>query len=435
MVMKIYRVLWLLCYAVTSHAERVSLSFDNVPLPDLLKVVYAEVLRDNYVLSPDVNADGELHSMTLRDVDRAMLPSVMVELLKGRGYQVKRERGLVWVSKGSAEAVKTEHVYRPRYRSVEYLLSVLSPLFPNGTFAQQRSISSADSTPGGHDLKIGANSSFSVGGAKLSKSPGTPPTTERNDSGTSAYSLMAKKTDVLLFHGIDADKTRFLRLCDQLDIADSELLVKAVVFEVSNDKGEKSALSLAADLLNGRIAGHLAGSVRAGDFSAVFKAAGFTAVFDALASDRRFKVVSSPLLRMRSGNPARLVVGSETPVLGAASLDKNGNPVQSVDYRQSGVILDLSAEVRQEVSDLSVSQQISNFIPTSNGVNTSPTLIKRELSTAVSMRSGDVLVLGGLDETKETREKNHLPFVPWFQSEAETTARTEVIVVLEVTKL
>lgn len=102
-----------------------------------------------------------------------------------------------------------------------------------------------------------------------------------------------------------------------------------------------SAFSLAVDLLGARFS--------LGQFKDLGNAVrltkgGFDLAYSALASDSRFKVVSSPSLRVKSGENARFSVGSDVPVLGTVQLDKNGNPVQSVEYKPSGVILDLRPE-------------------------------------------------------------------------------------------
>ncbi len=82
------------------------------------------------------------------------------------------------------------------------------------------------------------------------------------------------------------------------------------------------------------------------------------------------------------------------------------------------------------------SWQISNFIPTTNGVNNSPTLIKRELSTSVGVKSNDVLVLGGLDEDKRTEDRKGLSWLPdWLGSSGKTESKTEVLLILQATKI
>jgi general secretion pathway protein D len=160
------------------------------------------------------------------------------------------------------------------------------------------------------------------------------------------------------------------------------------------------------------------------------------AVYSALVSDSRFKVVSSPTLRVKSGSAARLMVGSDTPVITSNQLDRNGNAVQSVEYRSAGVILDVTPEARELVTDLQVRQQISNFVSTTSGVNNSPTLMKREFQTNVSLRADDVLVLGGLDQDQSSGDKSGLPWLPsWLGLNGQRHQKSEILLLMQVQRL
>jgi type II secretory pathway component GspD/PulD (secretin) len=100
------------------------------------------------------------------------------------------------------------------------------------------------------------------------------------------------------------------------------------------------------------------------------------------------------------------------------------------------VILDLKPQVREGVADLQISQQISDFIATTTGVNGSPTLLKRELSTQVGIRPDDVLVIGGLDQDSSTQEGAGLPFLPdWLSSSSRKTNKSEVLMILQAQRI
>ena len=102
-----------------------------------------------------------------------------------------------------------------------------------------------------------------------------------------------------------------------------------------------------------------------------------------------------------------LTSGQQVPVLGAVSYQgDNSTPVQSVEYRDSGVILRVRPVVHRDVIDLDIAQELSNFVRTDTGVNATPTLIKRALTNRLSLRSGDVIVLGGLTEDRDERAKS-----------------------------
>src|SRR5690606_22060474 len=119
-------------------------------------------------------------------------------------------------------------------------------------------------------------------------------------------------------------------------------------------------------------------------------------IANVLSNDSRFKVVSSPSIRMTSGVSGTFSVGQDVPVLGSVSYDGNGNAVQSVEYRSSGVIFKVLPNVYERKVVLDINQELSNFVRTETGVDGSPTLTKRELNTSVSVADNEVIVLGGL---------------------------------------
>lgn len=124
-------------------------------------------------------------------------------------------------------------------------------------------------------------------------------------------------------------------------------------------------------------------------------------------------------------------------MLGALSFPQGaGQAVQSVEYRSSGVIFDIQPTVRGEIIDLNINQQLSDFIKTTTGVNNSPTLTKRELKTTVGMQDGDVIVLGGLSENKDTQSRDGPTFLPKFlHSRGHRQSSSEILLVLQVEKI
>lgn len=82
---------------------------------------------------------------------------------------------------------------------------------------------------------------------------------------------------------------------------------------------------------------------------------------------------------------------------------------------------------------MQIRQEMSNFAETVNGVNGSPTLVKRELKTNVTASSGETLVLGGLIENKDTDSSAGLSFLPsWTGAKSNTKENTEILLMLYV---
>jgi type II secretory pathway component GspD/PulD (secretin) len=273
------------------------------------------------------------------------------------------------------------------------------------------------------------------GRSKSSPGGQNEPTHAVIDAPGSALAVQDRGPDTLVFKGSDADIGKLEGLLRQIDVPTPEVLVKAVVYEVASGADNRSAISIATSILGGKF-GLTAGAATPGDYSTVFKSATLQMVYDALSTDARFKVVTSPTIRVRSGASARLLVGDQTPVMGASQLDKNGNVFQTVEYKPSGVILNITPEVRGDVSELQLNQQISNFVQTTTGVNTSPTLVTREVSTSVGIRGDEILVLGGLDQLKESAANRGLPFLPEFlRSRSDANTKSEILLILQVQRI
>lgn len=120
------------------------------------------------------------------------------------------------------------------------------------------------------------------------------------------------------------------------------------------------------------------------------------------------------------------------PTLGNVTY-QDGQAVQSVTYRSSGVIFEIVPEILRKTVNLQIRQEMSNFAETVNGVNGSPTLVKRELKTNVTASSGETLVLGGLIENKDTDSSAGLSFLPsWTGAKSNTKENTEILLMLYV---
>ena len=189
-----------------------------------------------------------------------------------------------------------------------------------------------------------------------------------------------------------------------------------------------------ASVLGGRLALKLDLGKGAGN-SLSLKGANFEAIISALAGDSRFHQIAEPRLRVLDGVRARILVGSDFPVRGSSTVDKAGNVVASVEYKQAGVILDLLPQVLEKSVLLGVHQQVSSVaITTSSGID-SPSLNKREVQTTVEMVPGEVVMLAGLDNATETETSSGFGFLPDFmRASSRNKQRTQIFLLLEVTR-
>lgn len=82
-----------------------------------------------------------------------------------------------------------------------------------------------------------------------------------------------------------------------------------------------------------------------------------------------------------------------------------------------------------------IRQQVSSFVRTDTGVNSSPTLLKREAKTDLDAFGDEVVVIGGLVDTKQSASTTADPFLPsWFDSKRDDQAGSDLLVHLQVSR-
>ena len=382
--------------------------FASIGVGQVVQLLYTEALSSPYVLDPEVIADTR--SVSFRySTENGDLKAFLRAFLDSLGYAVEQRAGVDFIAKrkpqDALQADQDAFVYVPRFRDVPYLARLLAPLF-KGSFTVNRSIRSNEAK------------------------------TDRPVVDGSAASLLDQTADTLIFQGDGKEVEKLRKLLPQIDTSVGEVAVRGVVYEVSNSDKSGSAFGLLASVLNGKLNVGIGSMASLGNFVQI-KQASLDVIYSALSNDNRFKVLSSPSLRIRSGSKGRFSVGQDVPVLGAVSYPNGaGQAVQSVEYRSSGVIFDVQPMVRDGVIELSIDQQLSNFIVTTTGVNNSPTLTKRALQTSVGLQDGDVIVLGGLTESRESQTRDGLSFLPrLLDTKGAENSRSEILLVLQVQRL
>ena len=98
------------------------------------------------------------------------------------------------------------------------------------------------------------------------------------------------------------------------------------------------------------------------------------------------------------------------------------------------MIFDIQPTIKSNAIDLKINQQLSNFVKTDTGVNQSPTLIKRDIVTDVTLKSGDIVVLGGLAENKLTEGETGFSFLPkgFLTGKSKSNTKTDIVILLQV---
>ena len=239
--------------------------------------------------------------------------------------------------------------------------------------------------------------------------------------------------DYIIFTGPEKEREKLSRLLSSLDVATGEVMVKGYLYEVGKNETDGSALNMVLSLLKGRFSLNVGGDVQGNALK--IKTGSLDFVASALSADSRFKIVTSPFMRVRSGATSTLQVGQDVPVLGSIVSNANGQTQQSVEYKQSGVIIAVTPRVYEGSTDLDLTQTVSDYVQTETGLSGTPTLNKREIRTSLSVEDGEVLVIGGLNQSKKEATRSGFRWMPFSISNSGAERTSELVLVLELKKI
>ena len=135
----------------------------------------------------------------------------------------------------------------------------------------------------------------------------------------------------------------------------------------------------------------------------------------ALAGNGKVKVISSPQLLVTSHNKANMQVGSSIPILtqGISNSESNNNVTQNYQYRDVGVILEVTPQITStDLIALNVSQEISAKVdPTATDPIQSPSISTRKVESTMTIANGQTMIIGGLIQERVNDTLDSLPVI------------------------
>ncbi len=171
---------------------------------------------------------------------------------------------------------------------------------------------------------------------------------------------------------------------------------------------------------------------------------GQSIAISALQAVSKVRVLSSPELTVVDNQPARLQVGNLVPYLTGqqqSTLTSSASLVNSYDYRETGVILQVTPRVNSGgLVTLDISQEVSSVVPATTATTASastPTFQERAVESRVVVQDGDTIGLAGLIQDSDTRSNGGIPFLKdipilslFAGTQSNNRARTELLVLI-----
>ncbi|WP_459697320.1 type II secretion system secretin GspD [Acidisoma sp. C75] len=162
----------------------------------------------------------------------------------------------------------------------------------------------------------------------------------------------------------------------------------------------------------------------------------------ALQDVTKVKVLSSPELMVLDGQAANLQVGQLVPYLTQTSQSTqtaNTAVINSVDYRETGIILKVTPHVGNDgLVTLDVRQEVSGV---ANGITTagldSPTFTERVVTSRIAIQDGQTVGLAGLISDNDSHENSGIPGLKnipllsgLFSTQTNNRTRQELLVLI-----
>ncbi len=139
----------------------------------------------------------------------------------------------------------------------------------------------------------------------------------------------------------------------------------------------------------------------------------FGTIINAVQSDTKSNILSTPSLVTLDNQEAKLLVGQEIPITTGEALSKNfDNAFRTVQRQNVGIQLEVKPQINEGGAiKLAIRQEVSSIAgPVSNSFS-DLILNKREIQTTVTVDDGQIIALGGLLDDNERRTLEKIPFL------------------------
>ena len=278
-----------------------------------------------------------------------------------------------------------------------------------------------------------------------------------------------ERSNSLLVYATKEDMKMITNIVAKVDTLLAQVLIEAIIMEVGLDKGLTFGVSGAYRDGKGSNQGigvvnndtDVLGSVRnflgnAGTTNAIPGGGGlsylgsfgdsWTVAMRAIATDSSVNVLSRPRIQTTHAVPATFEVGSTVPYITGTYYSDYGGTGGRSSYQQLPVVTSLNVtpfitpdglvvmELDQHIEDLGAAVEIDG--------NKVPTTTTRSAASTVSVKDGEMILLGGFISETKSKSRSGVPLLKdipvlgaLFRSNSDTSKRTELIILMRPTVL
>ncbi|MDG2090919.1 MAG: type II secretion system secretin GspD [Gammaproteobacteria bacterium] len=232
----------------------------------------------------------------------------------------------------------------------------------------------------------------------------------------------------------------------QLDIRKPQVLIEAVIAEVSRDQAQRMSAQLiyadqqaggyltqfdnllttiigvgsgelesTSDTATAALSAVQGVAIGGGDFDSA-DGSGFGLLIQALETDTSTRVLSTPSIVTLDNEEGYIAVGTEVPFITGSFTSSNNNasnPFQTIDRETVGIELTVTPQVSEgTLVRLTIQQKSSSLLATPAQLGTADVVTaEREITTNVLVEDGQFLILGGLMDDQYENIESRVPIL------------------------
>ncbi len=239
---------------------------------------------------------------------------------------------------------------------------------------------------------------------------------------------------------------RVKEMISELDVDPPQVLIQVLLAEVTLDDTDEWGFDFSASRNEGDV--NISGGFSLasafvtgmGVPNLAISGTDFNLLLRALQSQGRLQVLSNPSIMAANNQPARIQIGETIRLPESTSFDL-GSQQSSVVPEDIGIILDVTPSINPDgYVRMTITPEISELSARTTQISedfSSPIITRRTATTTVTVRDGQMIILGGLISNRFERRDRKVPLlgdIPYlgalFRSSTETSKKTELLIVL-----
>ena len=362
-----------------------------------------------------------------------------------------------WVEKldrpKDGETERQLFVYPVQNGTAQHMANLLNALFGGGTQAQGANANSGVA-PGmaagslGTQGATGTTSAQAFASAASANSGQQGAAISQVSLGSQVKVVADEFNNSLIIFAPRVDYRKIESALRRLDQAPNQVLIEASILEVTLTDALKYGLQWyfqdslrsgwsGAGQLTSSSSGTIAAASPGFSYSITNPLGDVRAVLNALAEKSLLKVLSSPSIMVLDNHTAAIQVGDQQPVRSGETVTTGGVITSSIQYKDTGVMLSVTPSVNAGGSVAMTVKQTVTDVGSVDSATGQRSFLQRQISSRVSVRSGETVVLGGLIRDNKTNGRQGVPLlssIPYlgtlFSTTTDSTTRQELLVMI-----